>query len=148
MRVTKRTNIAMRVLMYCAANPGRLVTKAEIANRCNASENHLAQVVHQLGQLGYLSTHRGRKGGLELSRQPSEICIGDVFRALEAPMPVAECFADTDNTCPLTGACRLRPALTAAVEAFFATLDPLFLDQLTCDNAALDRILQPEPCPA
>ena len=46
MRVTKRTNIAMRVLMFCAANNDRLVTKAEIAWVCNASENHLAQIIN------------------------------------------------------------------------------------------------------
>ena len=97
MRLTKQTSYAIRILMYCAANPDRLVTKAEIAEVCNASENHLAQVVHQLGQLGYLATHRGRKGGLELARAPAEIGIGEVFRALEAPMPVAECFADGDK---------------------------------------------------
>lgn len=143
MRVTKRTNIAVRVLMHCAANTGRLVTKAEIAHRCNASENHLAQIINQLAQLGFLATHRGRRGGLELARPASQIRIGEVFRLLEAPVPLAECFADVDNTCPLTGACRLRVALSDAAQAFYATLDPVTLDALVCDNAALMDILAP-----
>ncbi len=130
--------------MYCAANPGRLVTKHEIAERCNASENHLAQVINQLAQLGYLHTQRGRNGGLELGRPSTEIVIGDIFRALEAPVPLAECFADVDNTCPLTEACRLRTALTDAANAFYKTLDPITLDALVCDNAALMDILHPE----
>jgi len=143
MRVTKRTNIAMRVLMFCAANPGRLVTKSEIAQKCNASENHLAQVINQLAQLGYLHTQRGRNGGLELGRPASQIVIGDIFRALEAPVPLAECFADVDNTCPLKDACRLRTALNDASDAFYATLDPISLDALVCDNAPLMDILAP-----
>ncbi len=133
----------MRVLMFCAANPGRLVTKSEIAQRCNASENHLAQVINQLAQLGYLKTQRGRNGGLELGRPAPDIVIGDIFRALEAPVPLAECFADVDNTCPLTEACRLRTALTEAAHAFYATLDPITLDQLMCDNVPLLEILGP-----
>lgn len=141
MRVTKRTNIAMRVLMFCAANDGRLVTKAEIAKTCNASENHLAQIINQLAQLGYLHTQRGRNGGLELARPASQIVIGEVFRVLEAPVPLAECFADVDNTCPLTGSCRLRKALSDAADAFYATLDPLTLDTLICDNLPLLDIL-------
>lgn len=145
MRVTKRTNIAMRVLMYCAVNTGRLVTKHEIAERCNASENHLAQVINQLAQLGFLHTRRGRNGGLELGRPAGEIVIGEVFRALEAPVPLAECFADADNTCPLTQHCRLRHALTAAADAFYATLDPITLHDLVCGNAALLEILSPDP---
>ncbi|MDO6585681.1 Rrf2 family transcriptional regulator [Salipiger sp. 1_MG-2023] len=143
MRVTKRTNIAIRVLMHCAVNHGRLVTKSEIAQRCNASENHLAQVINQLAQLGYLHTRRGRNGGLELGRPADQIRVGDVFRALEAPVPLAECFADVDNTCPLTDACRLRVALTDAANAFYATLDPITLDALVCDNAPLIDILAP-----
>ncbi|EPX82831.1 RrF2 family transcriptional regulator [Salipiger mucosus] len=143
MRVTKRTNIAVRVLMHCAANAGRLVTKSEIAERCNASENHLAQVINQLAQLGYLHTQRGRNGGLALGRPADQIRIGDVFRALEAPVPLAECFADVDNTCPLTEACRLRVALSDAAHAFYATLDPITLDALVCDNAPLMDILAP-----
>lgn len=144
MRVTKRTNIAMRVLMYCAANTGRLVTKAEIARACNASENHLAQVINQLAQRGFLHTQRGRNGGLELGRPATAIRIGEIFRALEAPVPLAECFADVDNTCPLTECCRLRSALSDAADAFYATLDPITLDALVCDNAPLLSILQPE----
>ena len=68
MRLTKRTNISMRVLMYCAVNKGRLVTKAEIAEACNISENHLAQVINRLGQLGFLMTQRGRNGGMTLQK--------------------------------------------------------------------------------
>lgn len=146
MRVTKRTNIAMRVLMYCAANTGHLVTKAQIAARCNASENHVAQIINQLAQLGYLHTQRGRHGGLELARPAREILIGDIFRALEAPVPLAECFADADNTCPLIDACRLRPVLTRAAHAFYATLDPITLDELVCGNGPLLDILQTPVC--
>lgn len=148
MRITKRTNIAIRVLMYCAANRGGLVTKAEIAACCNASENHLAQVINQLGQLGFINTHRGRNGGLELSRDPENIEIGAVFREMEAPVPITECFADVDNTCPLVDACRLRDALAAAAEAFYAKLDTVTLDGLVCENKALLAILSPESCNA
>ncbi|WP_349539891.1 Rrf2 family transcriptional regulator [Sagittula sp. NFXS13] len=144
MRVTKRTNIAMRVLMYCAAHTDRLVTKHEIAGVCNVSENHLAQVINQLAQLGFLHTQRGRNGGLELARPASEIVIGEVFRHLEQPVPLAECFADVDNTCPLTEACRLRDLLTNAANSFYATLDPVTLDALICDNGELLQIISPQ----
>ena len=146
MRITKRTNIAIRLLMFCTAHQGRLVTKHEIAARCNASENHLAQVINQLAQLGVIHTQRGRTGGLELARPPEEIRIGEIFRILEAPVPLTECFADVDNTCPLTDACRLRFALQDAAEAFYLRLDDVTLDALVCNNTALLAILAPEPC--
>ncbi|NOD64207.1 MULTISPECIES: Rrf2 family transcriptional regulator [unclassified Ruegeria] len=146
MRITKRTNIAVRLLMYCAAHPDRLVTKAEIAEVCNISENHLAQVINQLSQLNYLSTQRGRNGGMSLARPAEEIRIGAVFRHVEGALPIAECFADADNTCPLTDACRLRLALQDAAEVFYASLDEVSLDALVCDNDPLLKLLQPVAC--
>ncbi len=146
MRITKRTNIAVRLLMFCAANADRLVTKSEIAECCNISENHLAQVINQLSQLGYLHTQRGRNGGMTLARPADEIRIGGVFRDVEGALPIAECFADADNTCPLVAACRLRLALADAAEAFYAHLDEITLESLVCDNVDLLKILNPIAC--
>lgn len=146
MRITKRTNIAIRLLMYCAANPDRLVTKAEIAACCNISENHLAQVINQLGQLDYLRTQRGRNGGMNLARGADQIRVGHVFRHIEGALPIAECFADSDNTCPLSDACRLKLALSDAAQAFYAALDEITLESLVCDNIDLMKILQPVVC--
>ena len=146
MRVTKRTNIAVRLLMYCAANNGRLVTKAEVAERCNISENHLAQVINQLSQKGFLNTHRGRRGGIALACSAADIRIGDVFRQVEGTVPIVECFGDTDNTCPLLEVCRLRTALADAANAFFHALDEVTLDALVCNNTELTDIMQPAAC--
>ena len=146
MRITKRTNIAIRVLMFCASNADRLVTKSEIAARCNTSESHLAQVINRLAQLGFLHTQRGRSGGIMLGRAPEKIVIGEVFRELEANVPLAECFADVDNTCPLVDACRLRLAIADAAEAFYHSLDGVTLDALVCDNVPLMELFSPEAC--
>jgi len=146
MRITKRTNIAVRVLMYCGVNLNRLVTKAEIAGPCNASENHLAQVINRLAQAGFIRTQRGRKGGLQLARAPGDIVIGEVFREFESEVPLAECFADVDNTCPLVDACRLRLAITDAADAFYAHLDGVTLDALICENDPLKALLGSVPC--
>ena len=148
MRITKRTNIAVRLLMYCAAHRDRLVTNAEIAECCNISENHLAQVVNQLAQLRYLETQRGRKGGLTLARAADRIFIGDVFRDIEGGPPLNECFADADNSCPFVSACRLKDALSDAVQAFYRALDNITLDALVCGNGALIAMLQPAACTA
>jgi len=141
MRITKRSNLALRVLMFCAVNDGRLVTKHDIARKCNSSENHLGQVVNQLAQAGFLDTVRGRGGGIRLGKDRKDIQIGDVFRLMEAKAAVSECFADVDNTCPLISACRLKSVITAAVEAFYAKLDEITLLELTKDNGGLAQIL-------
>lgn len=144
MRLTVRTNLAMRVLMFCAVNPGRMVKKSEIAANCNASENHLGVVISRLGQTGFLATTRGRNGGIRLSRPASAIAVGDVFRTFEAGVPFAECFSAAENTCPIRDCCKLRGALGTALAAFYAELDQVTLGDLTCGNTGLHRLLELE----
>ncbi|OZA10401.1 MAG: transcriptional regulator [Rhodobacterales bacterium 17-64-5] len=141
MRLTTRTNFAIRVLMYCGVNEGSLTRSSDIAVACNASGNHLAQVIHQLHVNGFVTTTRGRSGGVRLRLAPKEISIGRVFRLFEANSPFTECFSAADNTCPLTQACRLRGVLARSIEAFYHELDQVTLDDLVRDNCALQALL-------
>ncbi len=141
MRLTTRTNLAMRTLMFCAANPGRIVRKAEIAAACHASENHLAQVIHLLAQKKFLRTVRGRAGGLMLAHPAESITIGAVFREFEAVLPFTECFTGDDCTCPLVASCRLKGVLADALRAFYAELDRHSVADLVDGNPSLQSLL-------
>ncbi|PKP84239.1 MAG: Rrf2 family transcriptional regulator, partial [Alphaproteobacteria bacterium HGW-Alphaproteobacteria-2] len=134
MRLTIRTDIAMRALMYCALNEDTLVRRTDIAERCNTSPNHLAQVVHALAQRGFLATLRGRGGGIRLARPANEISVGAVFRALEGEVPFTECF-DTcadgrADACPIRGLCPLHRSIEGALGAFYGYLDRITLADL------------------
>lgn len=141
MRLTTRTNLATRVLMFCAVNEGRIVRTAEIAQCCNASVNHLLQVVGLLQDNGFVETLRGRAGGLRLARPMERISIGEVFRIFESGVPFAECFDLQANTCPLTASCRLRGFLARAIEAFYHELDLVTLKDLVQGNCGLHALL-------
>lgn len=141
MRLTTRTTLAVRALMVCAANPERVVRKADVAARIGASENHLAQVINQLGQEGYLTTLRGRNGGIVLARAPQEISVGALFRVVEGRSPIVECMSD-DTACPLSEHCVMTQHLHRAVEAFYATLDPITLSDLVTCNTGLETLLR------
>lgn len=141
MRLTTRTNLAMRALMFCAVHPAVTVRKTDVAKACNASENHLGLVINQLAQAGFIHTTRGRHGGMRLGRPAGAITVGEVFRLLESDLPFAECFSAAENTCPLAGVCRLNATLCRALDAFYATLDGVTIADLTEDNAALRALL-------
>lgn len=89
----------MRTLMVCALTPERLLSKAEIAQACNASQNHLAHVIVDLSRLGLIHTVRGRNGGVCLAKTPSEISLGLVVRALESRSPLVDCFDPARARC-------------------------------------------------
>ena len=123
MRLSEYTDYSLRVLMYCAANPGRLVTIAELASHHAVSKNHLMKVVNDLARQGLLETTRGRGGGLRLLPRPADIRVGDVVRRSETDFRLVECFDAASNTCTLTPACRLRSVFGGALAAYFQVLD-------------------------
>jgi len=103
-------------------NQERRVSIHEIATCYGISENHLVKVVHKLGQGGFITTLRGRGGGLVLARPTAEISIGEVVRFTEEDLALVAC-EQSGQFCLLTGACRLQGVLGQALGAFMAVLD-------------------------
>lgn len=123
MRFTLYTDYALRVLMYLGLKGEELSTIREIAERYGVSENHLMKVVHQLGKNGFITTIRGRQGGMKLAHKPKDINIGDVVRTCEEDMRVVECFDAKTNTCPIADVCSLAGMVDDALAAFMKVLD-------------------------
>jgi Rrf2 family nitric oxide-sensitive transcriptional repressor len=121
-QLTRYSDYSLRVLIYLALDPNRLVTIEDIARSYDISKTHLMKVVHQLGLAGYVETVRGRGGGLRLARPPEEIGVGELVRATEESMALAECFQPSGR-CAIEPACGLRPVLHEALAAFLAVLD-------------------------
>ena len=128
--------------MFCAVNHGRVVRKHEVAEACNASENHLAQVIHKMAQAGFITTIRGRLGGLKLRREAATIRVGEVVRCFESTVPFTECMEHGGGNCPMAGCCRLKCAFADALVAFYASLDRLTLSDLVVDNTDLNKLLK------
>jgi Rrf2 family nitric oxide-sensitive transcriptional repressor len=123
MRLTSFTDFALRALMRLAGEPARSFATHEIASEFGISRNHLAKVVRDLADGGFISTQRGAGGGFTLARPPQSITLGEVVRALEARHALVECFREDGGGCVLTPRCRLKVKLAAAREAFMRELD-------------------------
>ncbi|MDH2387503.1 Rrf2 family transcriptional regulator [Streptomyces sp. HNM0663] len=129
MRLTRFTDLALRVLMRLAVTKGEdLPTTREVAETMQVPYTHTAKAVARLKHLGLVETRRGRGGGLTLTPAGRAASVGTLVRELEGPGDVVECEGDTP--CPLRSACRLRGALRRAQEAFYATLDPVTVAEL------------------
>lgn len=122
MRLTRQTNYAIRILMYCAANDGRLSRIPEIAAAYGVSELFLFKILQPLVENGLVITVRGRNGGVKLGRPANDITLFDVVRVTEENFSMAECFEKETAECPLIDSCGLNAALREALNAFFEAL--------------------------
>ncbi len=131
MRLLRSTDLALRLLMRLAVLGDAMPTTREVAADMEVPYTHAAKVVAELQHLGLVDARRGRGGGLTLSERGRTASVGAVVRAFEGDGDVVEC--EGENPCPLSPGCRLRGALRQAQEAFYASLDPLTLADVTAD---------------
>src|SRR4051812_17707699 len=94
MRLTRFSDISLRVLIYLARN-GKAqavpVTVAEIATQFDLPVNHLVKVVGELVRAKWVRAVRGRHGGLHLAADPAELTVGTVLRLLEGEGELVDC---------------------------------------------------------
>ncbi|CAN7218865.1 iron-responsive transcriptional regulator RirA [Rhizobium sp. LjRoot30] len=141
MRLTKQTNYAVRMLMYCAANEGQLSRVPEIARAYGVSELFLFKILQPLNKAGLIETVRGRNGGVRLGRASDKITLFDVVRVTEDSFAMAECFEDGAVECPLVDSCGLNSALRKALNAFFAVLAEYTIDDLVKARPQINMLL-------
>jgi len=131
MRMTDYTDYTLRVLMFCALNPERSITIAELAQSHAVSKNHLMKVVNDLARQGLIQTTRGRGGGLRLLKTAADINLGDVVRQSESDFRLVECFDASHNACTLTANCQLKRVIKTALSSFLAEMDKVTLADVT-----------------
>ena len=123
MKLTIYTDYSFRVLLYLASNPEETATITEITDYYQISRNHLVKVVHNLGIHEFITTSRGKNGGIKLARPAEEILLSDVIMKTEPDMDMLECFNRETDNCVISPTCRLKSMLYEGRSAFLAVLE-------------------------
>ena len=83
MKLQKGTSLALYSVLEFAANPGRQLSAAEIAEKYGASAHHLAKVLRDLGRAGLVESARGVGGGYRFSGNARRLTLMDVIELFE-----------------------------------------------------------------
>jgi Rrf2 family nitric oxide-sensitive transcriptional repressor len=140
--VTQFSDYSLRLALYLACHPERVVSVDEVSRAYAISRHHLVKVVQTLTDLGVVEAQRGRSGGMRLAKRPSEINVGWLIRRTEPHFNLVECFDPETNTCPIAPACGLKRALQRARQAFLRVLDEYTLDQFLARRGLLVPLLE------
>jgi len=122
MQLTQHTDFGLRLLILLARSGGGPIALPNFAADQRLSYNHVAKVAQALVRAGFIISHRGRSGGVSLARPADEITVGEVVRALEPGMRLANC-----SGCALRSDCTTSNVLADALAAFLAVLDRVAL---------------------
>jgi Rrf2 family transcriptional regulator, nitric oxide-sensitive transcriptional repressor len=143
MQLTLFSDYSLRLLIYLAANPDRLVPVGEVARAYRVSHHLLVKIVQVLVQKGIIESVKGRRGGLRLNKLPDKINLGELVRLTEPTLNLVECFDTARNTCPIAPICGLKHTLLEARRAFLAVLDQSTVADFVADRPQLLRLWKP-----
>ena len=92
MRISAKADYAVRAAAELAASSseGRPVKGEQLAAAQGIPHKFLENILADLRQAGIVRTRRGAEGGYALTRDPSEIAVADVLRAVEGPLAAVQ----------------------------------------------------------
>jgi len=97
LKLSTKGQYGLKAMYDLALNYGNEpISLKSIAERQEISEYYLEQLMAILRKAGLVRSVRGAYGGYMLTRDPSEITVGDVLRALEGPIGIVDCVLEQD----------------------------------------------------
>ena len=84
-KVTAKADYAVRAVLELAVDEG-LVKGERIAHAQGIPLKFLENILIDLRHAGIVHAQRGAEGGYRLARDPAEVTLGEVIRAVEGPL--------------------------------------------------------------
>jgi Rrf2 family protein len=109
--LNRKVDYALLILSYLhrRAQGG---SAREIADRFELSRAFVANILKLLCGKGFVTSHRGVKGGYVLERATEELTLAQLMDALDDSFTLAECNKATSNDpCMLSDICPVRNAI-------------------------------------
>ena len=130
LRISKLTDYATVILACLAAQPGRLWSAAEVAERTRLAPPTVSKLLKKLQRSALVASTRGSHGGYQLTRPASEITAAKILDALEGPFALTECSGE-HSTCGIESNCRVGHAWQRVNGAIRRALNDISLAQLS-----------------
>ena len=105
-----------------------------IAERQGIPEAYLEQLIALLRREKLVISNRGAQGGYRLSREPAEMTVGDVLRALEGGLNLVDCLLEEDS-CGKTCACPSRVVWMKIRDGLNSIVDGITLQDMINEYA-------------
>ena len=94
MRITLESDYALRIVGELAGL-SQVVDAKTISERTFVTQTFALKILHKLVKGGIVTSHKGAKGGYELSKSPDKITLKQVIELIDGPIAIARCLGDS-----------------------------------------------------
>lgn len=115
----------------------------DIADRQKIPLKYLQQILVSLKLAGFVNSRKGPGGGYSLAKEPDEITLGSVLRAMDGPLAPISCVsvsAYSECGCPHPDRCALRESFGKVREAMAGVLDGTTFADLRAEQQRLESL--------
>ncbi len=132
MKLSTKGRYGLRAIIDLAINSeNEAVSIQSISQRQGISEPYLEQLMRPLKKAGLINSVRGAGGGYMLAKDPREISVGDVLRALEGDLNPVSCGAvNGDGNCDGADSCVTKYVWKKMNDAIQNAVDSIMLQEL------------------
>ena len=107
MKITRETDHAIKCILYLSVSTGELVSITEISKNNDIPKAFLAKIIQKLAKKGIIISQKGNQGGIRLAKNPVDLSLYDVLKAIQELPVINECIIDTDF-CERQGYCSIH----------------------------------------
>jgi FeS assembly SUF system regulator len=129
LKLAKLTDYATVVMTAIAADPARLHSAQDLAERSHLPAATVSKLLKQLGKAGLIEATRGSQGGYRLTRSADLITVADVVDAVEGPIAVTACSIHSGD-CSIETSCGTRANWRLINTAIRQALEAVSLAQI------------------
>ena len=137
MRVSAKTDYAVRALLELAVGGEGPVKAERLAQAQEIPLKFLENILTDLRHAGIVRAQRGAEGGYWLARDPAEVTLGEVIRAVDGPL--ASVRGEAPEDVAYEGAAQNLRVVWVALRASMRSV----LDEVTLEDVVNDRLPAP-----
>jgi Rrf2 family transcriptional regulator, cysteine metabolism repressor len=124
-KITYKGDYAMKILLDLALHYQKGLSQLkDISKRQDIPLRYLGQIILSLKSAGYVRSKRGHDGGVELSKPPDRITLGEIIRLMDGTTSPITCISLTKpSKCDFSKACPFRPIWSEVRETVNGIVD-------------------------
>jgi Rrf2 family protein len=112
MRLSRKSDYALRALVTLAEQPGRVISIRELAEVNDVPRRFLEHIMLEMKAKGIVRSIAGRVGGFELAQPPEHITMGRIVRLFDEMLAPIPCVSATHyEPCTQEPRCKFRRVL-------------------------------------
>jgi len=109
LKISRLTDYGTMILVYLASRRDRLCPASDVAQDTKLALPTVQKLLKVLAKSDLVESVRGSDGGYRLARPAEQISAADILDALEGPLAITECSADS-SSCELEDSCNVGSA--------------------------------------